>query len=195
MGMKFWRLGERWRELDQSLASSFTKVRGDIAVSFSWLNYLREKDKIHDSRNERNSYFLGKMSAEIRELQREIQILKGQVAKGHARTLERTSQGQVRDVSQPKVIEKKDISPPKPTTIGTSGLRASQLEVLNVLYESDRPLGYNEIARRLGKSEKSIRNMIYELRVAGIGVLDKPIGSREKGFYLDAETKITVSGR
>ncbi len=47
----------------------------------------------------------------------------------------------------------------------------------------------------LGKKKKSIRNLIYELREKKINVRSKPVGIRKKGFFLDREEKIRVSGR
>ena len=71
----------------------------------------------------------------------------------------------------------------------------AEIEVLNLLYHSDRPISYENIVKIVGKKEKSIRNLICEIRRKGIEVLDKPIGIKQKGFYLPAEEKIKVSGR
>ena len=71
----------------------------------------------------------------------------------------------------------------------------AELEILNVLFHSDKPVSYERVAKIVGKKEKSIRNLIYEIRRKGIDVLTKPIGIRQKGFYLPAEEKIKVSGR
>ena len=63
------------------------------------------------------------------------------------------------------------------------------------MYHADRPFSYEEMAKMLGKKKKSIRNLIYELREKNINVKSKPTGVRKKGFYLDKEEKIKVSGR
>jgi biotin operon repressor len=76
-----------------------------------------------------------------------------------------------------------------------SSLSGSQLELLNVLYEADRPLSYGDLSKILNKKSKSIRNLIYELREAGLEVKSRFIGLRTKGFFLTKETKILVSGR
>jgi biotin operon repressor len=76
-----------------------------------------------------------------------------------------------------------------------SSLSGSQLELLNVLYESDRPLSYSDLSKILNKKSKSIRNLIYELREAGVDIKSRFIGIRTKGFFLTKETKILVSGR
>lgn len=183
--------------LQEMMKTSFARVRGDISLLSSWVKYLKERDDLHNTRHERMSYFVGKMSAEIDDLKAEVARLQNQMSSGQVRTYERTDKGQVEDMSRDQHQRQTLPSRAKPVAAlpGPAGLRGSQLEVLHLLYDSDRPLGYDEIARRLEKSEKSIRNLIYELRVAGIKVKDKPIGLREKGFFLDSETKIGVSGR
>lgn len=79
--------------------------------------------------------------------------------------------------------------------IDRSSMTESQLELLNLLYHSDKPLSYLDIAGIVGKKEKSVRNLVYEIREKGINVLSKSIGARTKGFYLNKEEKIKVSGR
>ncbi len=86
-------------------------------------------------------------------------------------------------------------TPKKLSVLDKKAFAGAELEVLNVLYHSDRPISYERIAKIVGKKEKSIRNLIYEIRRKGIDVLTKAIGIRQKGFYLEQEEKIKVSGR
>ncbi|MCX6710404.1 MAG: hypothetical protein NTV63_05665, partial [Candidatus Woesearchaeota archaeon] len=123
-----------------------------------------------------------------------------------------TSAGHLRDMSrEEEIIENphpKQETKPKtainnpesitdniPESFDRSRFPASELEIIKTLYYYERPLSYGDIAKSLGKKEKSIRNLICELRKKGIEILDKPIGIREKGFYLSGKAKITISGR
>jgi chromosome segregation ATPase len=125
--------------------------------------------------------------------------MKNDLSLGQDRTPQGTSQGQVKDIS----LEENNVSPTgKPeilpvsrVKINKSSLTGSQIELLDVLYGSDRPLSYNELARILNKKSKSVRNLIYELRDKGIGVESRFVGLRKKGFFLDNESKIVLSGR
>jgi biotin operon repressor len=94
---------------------------------------------------------------------------------------------------EPIIISEKNVS--EKTFVSKSSLSGSQLELLNVLYDSDRPLSYSDLSKILNKKSKSIRNQIYELRDSGIEVKSRFIGLRTKGFYLTKETKIMISGR
>ncbi|MCX6711100.1 MAG: hypothetical protein NTZ02_03350 [Candidatus Woesearchaeota archaeon] len=121
-----------------------------------------------------------------------------------------TSTGQVRDKSTEKLktfsrearaqkIEKleyeQEMSEDSGAHFDRSMFLPSELEVIKTLYYSERPIGYAEIAKLLGKSGKSIRNIICDARKKGIEILDKPIGIRDKGFYLSGKAKVLVSGR
>ena len=94
----------------------------------------------------------------------------------------------LKDKSKVKKTEKIQV-------IDKDSLTGSQIELLNIFYHSDRPLGYKDLKKIVGKKKKSIRNLIYELRDKGIKINYKPIGIRTRGFYLNKEEKIKVSGR
>lgn len=83
----------------------------------------------------------------------------------------------------------------KKENIGQKELTQGQKQLLRILFQSPTPMGYKEIARAVIKKEKSVRNMVYELREKGFEIKDKPIGFRKKGFYIDKEEKIRISGR
>ena len=79
--------------------------------------------------------------------------------------------------------------------IGKHEFTGSEMELINIFYRADRPLSYQDLSKLLGKKDKSIRNLIYELRAKKVLVKSKPIGIRTKGFFLEKEEKIRVSGR
>jgi len=121
-----------------------------------------------------------------------------------------TSTGQVRDKSEKRIMAfsraagvkkietpeyEREMSEDSGAHFNMSMFLPSELEVIKTLYYSERPIGYAEIAKLLGKSGKSIRNIICDVRKKGIEILDKPIGIRDKGFYLSGKAKVLVSGR
>jgi biotin operon repressor/ribosomal protein L29 len=189
-----------WQAMDNALSQSFGRLKNETSLIFSWLHYFREKDRIHDDRYLYAQQQLEKRGSQIDRLREEMMSVKAemlalrmsQTSSGHARTQEGTIKGQLRDMSpaenKPKIAQKTSF-------FDKTQLRGSELELMQMLYHSDRPLSYNEIAKRLSKSEKSIRNLVYELRRKGVDVKAQPIGVREKGFYMTAQTKIAVSGR
>ncbi len=185
---------DRWKELDQTLTHSFEKIKTERKLIFSWINHLRKKEMENAHQFEQLNFKLGEHEATINQLQAEMTLIK-QFLLSQKQT-SGTSQGQIKDMSRdvsetPKLIEK----PQSDIKLAAQNLRGAELEVLQLLYHIDRPLGYEEIASRLSKSEKSIRNIVYELRKFGIDIKSKPIGAREKGFYLDKALKMELSGR
>lgn len=132
--------------------------------------------------------------------------------KGHVRTQKRTLKGQEEDTSSvkrtsPSLLPTNNLSTSVPLAKevevkadhiiakSKSSLNGSQVELLNVFYEADRPLSYNDLAKILGKKNKSVRNLIYEIREKGIDIKSRFVGLRKKGFYLTNEQKIKLTGR
>lgn len=199
--IRFFKKGDRWEALKNAISSSFSKVRYDLQHVFAWISYFKQKHEHNDYQHHVLKNHLGEHRNAIIYLHDEIELLKNKIKlmeidakrpQGQLRTIQRTSQGQVKDMS----LKKKDISKDTKThVIDKSSLTGSQVELLNLLYHSDKPLSYEMIAKLLGKKEKSIRNLIYELREKGTNIETKPIAPRTKGFYLGREEKIKVSGR
>jgi len=190
----------RWYRLDQLLKHYFSKIKEDIHNLSLWIHHFKEK---HDH-NEYHHYIFNEelkyhksmifhLHKKVDNLKNELETLK--LEKGQVRT----SQGQVKDMSpetkdMPK-IEKTTKTPQETKVIDKESLAGSHIELLNLLYHSDKPLAYEDISRILGKKEKSVRNLVYELREKGTTIHDKQIGIRKKGFFLPSEEKIRVSGR
>jgi len=202
---------------------AFSKVDKDIKHLQLWVNHLNEKSEdVKESHHEHKNitkkdisninkwlHYLYSHSNELQKFVKEctnflINLQKKhteiierleKLEQGQLRTPERTSQGHLKD----KSLKFKDISKPekneKIEVLDRGSFTGTQIEMLNILYHSDRPLSYGDIAKLVGKKKKSIRNIIYELRVKGVKINDKAVGIRKKGFYLDKEEKIKVSGR
>lgn len=98
--------------------------------------------------------------------------------KGQQRTQPEQTQGQR---AEPRIVPKV--------------LNQAQEELLAVFYRNTEPHDYRELARQLNKKEKTVRNLIYELREKGIGIYSCHIGNRKKGFYISEEEKLKISGR
>ena len=187
-------LNERSKEIDR-YKEHLTLTKEDVKNLNTWIEYLENRH------NDTHSFILDlhKNDKELFERVKELEEFKKKnekVYEGQVGTLQGTSQGQVRDKSPEEVPKEVEVKKPKKLSIlDKESFTGAELEVLNVLYSSDRPVSYEKISKIVGKKEKSIRNLIYEIRRKGIDVMTKPIGIRQKGFYLPAEEKIKVSGR
>ena len=178
--------------LEQHVVHALERVKAEKGLIFSWLHYFKEKDKLHEERyarlqrsEERYQEHIASLREDIFSLKTELHQLR--TRQGHVRTQQGTSQGHEKAVAKPKELHEKPLN--------TSALSGSELEILRLLYHADKPLSYQDIAKQTAKSEKSIRNIIYELRKKGIVIKAVPVGIRQKGFYLDSKTKVLVSGR
>lgn len=114
---------------------------------------------------------------------------------GHSRTPKRTSEGHPGTSERTTKDTKKDTREEEIKVIDKTALSASQKELLDLLYREAEPLDYKRIAHLLRKKEKSIRNLIYEVREKGVDIKDTHIGFRKKGFYIEQAEKLRISGR
>lgn len=172
------------RDIEEKISKSFDNIKEDMSNVASWVNHFIERHEATE--------------IEIRGIRKELAALKGQINtfQGQVRTSQRTTEDISKDMSFVKKDVKRDVKKmEKPEIFDKSLLAKSHLELLALLYHSDRPLSYEEMSKRLNKTTKSIRNLIYEMRKRGLEVSDKPIGLRQKGFYITKEVKIKVSGR
>ncbi|MEM0230939.1 MAG: hypothetical protein QXW00_01400 [Candidatus Woesearchaeota archaeon] len=155
---------------------------------------------------EKNAEILTELSRKVQELERELKEVREEAEKSG--TDNGTCPGHVRDTLQNeknfqkiekvrKELKERSVEMPLASedSLKTFRFTAGELEVLKVLHYTEKPISYSEIAKLVGRSEKSIRNIICELRKKGIEILDRQIGNREKGFYLAAKTKLLISGR
>ena len=81
---------ERLRGLDRALRQSFGRLKDETSIIFSWLHYLREKDRVHDDRYYFAQQQLEKYDSKMSKLQDEIHAIKSEIL-----TL-KMDQGQVR---------------------------------------------------------------------------------------------------
>jgi len=182
-------------------------MKGQLDSHSSRISELKEGQRKLAEAMEKNAEILEKLSRRIAEMEEKASELQGKITEMSG-TSQGTRPGHVRDKSEEeKKIQRneknqvqiqgmgEDSGFPSENHIVVSRFTPSELEVIRVLHYTEKPLGYSEIAKLVGKSEKSIRNTICELRKKGIEILDRPIGNREKGFYLAAKTKLLISGR
>jgi biotin operon repressor len=173
----------------------------DIENISKWIEHLREE-------NNKLKKFMGEVSKYLIEFNKGYKSMDERI-----KELEKRTQGQEkiieRTIEDNKDIERTDIKGQIEGQLGQQiskrirpikvldkkALTTSQEELIHLLYQSEEPLEYARIAHILRKKEKSIRNLIYEIREKGIKIKDCPIGYRKKGFYLNAEEKLKVSGR
>lgn len=205
-------LHEKNIHLERSHGSHVDVTKRDITSITRWIHYLnRHNLELQGYLKDLTGHLISLQNKDtellerIHSLESKLEEYKSELSLGQARTQEGTSKGQVEDksssVSLPLSRPDPVISVPliKETqdkiSINKSSLTGSQIELLQVLYESDRPLSYNDLARILNKKGKSVRNLIYELRDKGIDVGSRFVGLRKKGFYLTSENKVKLSGR
>jgi hypothetical protein len=69
---------KRWHNLQKALSHSFSRIKSETSLIFSWLHYFREKDKVHDERHYHTQQQLQHHSKEIDRLKDEIFALKSE---------------------------------------------------------------------------------------------------------------------
>ena len=69
----------RWRKLDNALSGTFRKVKEDISVSFSWINYFKELESHQEKKFKKIVHHLTQHQLKIRELEHEIVRLKAHI--------------------------------------------------------------------------------------------------------------------
>lgn len=182
-------------------AHEISLTKKDIDDIKQWLGYLHtHTGELKKHASETHDYLM-KIDSQHRILLGRLERIEADMKKGQTGTPQGTFKGQTRDMKTEDkiqiVLEKPKVLQRAKQFIGfdKNSLTGAEVEVVNLLYHSDRPLSYDEIANRLGKKEKSIRNLIYEVRRKGIDVQDRPVGVKEKGFFLSKEAKLSVTGR
>lgn len=185
-----------------------SQLNSDVSIHEREISELKKNQESMINAMERNSRIISELTYRIEDMKK-MAAIKAKEPETELGTCPGTSAGQTRDKSiEPKKIYRREPKPEKTAEINADEIAEStgapfdrgkflqsELEVIKALYYSERPMGYDEIAKLLGKSGKSIRNIICDVRRKGIEILDKPIGIREKGFYLSGKAKVLVSGR
>ena len=184
-------------------------VRGELSSQHSEISELRKNQHSMISALEKNAVIISELSKKIKNTENALSERPIE-QENQLGTCPGTSTGQVRDKSEKRIMAfsraagvkkietpeyEREMSEDSGAHFNMSMFLPSELEVIKTLYYSERPIGYAEIAKLLGKSGKSIRNIICDVRKKGIEILDKPIGIRDKGFYLSGKAKVLVSGR
>ena len=195
-------LHEKNQHLERSHNSHIDVTKRDLTSITRWIHYLnRHNIELQSYLKDLTGHLISlqkkdtELLERIHSLEAKLEKYKNDMSLGQVGTPERTTSGQVKDKSSlsskvPLVTDTR-----KKVTISKSSLTGSQIELLQVLYDSDRPLSYSDLARILNKKSKSVRNLIYELRDKGIDVESRFVGLRKKGFYLTSDNKIKLSGR
>lgn len=204
-------LHEKHNNLEKSHSSHVELTRKELESVARWIKFLHD----HSVDLQKNLVAVENLakgeSQRNADLKKKVDFLESEVEsiKGHLRTQQGTSTGQVQDKSHdihlkkivpsvedhPLLIVPEERESASHVMINKSALNGAQLELLRILYEADRPLSYGDLAKILNKKGKSIRNLIYEIREKGVNIESRFVGLKKKGFYLTREQKIKVSGR
>jgi DNA-binding CsgD family transcriptional regulator len=181
-------LHEKNTDLEMLHSSHVELTRNELSSINRWIKYL------HDHSVELRR-FAGELTFQLKsaneynvELKKRLDLLEQELStiKGHLRTQDRTRTGQGQDtsienipkvehkpvvhqvVNQNPIIISQNDSATSGVLINKSALNGAQLELVRILYDSDRPLSYSDLAKILNKKGKSIRNLIYEIRDKGV---------------------------
>ena len=199
---------EKSSHLEKNHANHVEITRQDMQNISKWLHFLNSHTiQVKKYFGEMNN-IMENLSKRDDEILKELDKLKEDildVKQGQLRTPERTIEGHVptsKDMSFKDVpVARYVLSEPKNTLkvkdiyINKGTFTGSQLELIDILYNSDRPLSYSELATITGKQKKSIRNLIYEVRDKGLQIENKFVGLRKKGYYFSESVKVKLSGR
>jgi biotin operon repressor len=157
-------------------------------ISKETTNYIFEMHK-----NQQDVF--GKIQEIEKKLEEKEKDMSQKDKTGQQRTSEDITTKFEGQVPLKRIPEEKIIPKPEVKRLDKKEMTASQLELLETLYNAQEPLDYKSLAEYLNKKEKSIRNLIYELREKGVKIKASNIGFRKKGFYLKEEEKLKISGR
>jgi biotin operon repressor len=208
-------LHEKNSDLERSHSTHVELTKGEISSINRWVKYLHDHSVELRRYTTELAFELKSANENNYELKKRLDVLEHELSsiKGQIRTQDRTRTGQGQDMSAEiippvehkqvvhQVVNKNPIiisqneSRSSEVLINKSSLNGAQLELVRVLYDSDRPLSYSDLAKILNKKGKSIRNLIYEIREKGVNIESRFVGLKNKGFYLTKDQKIGLSGR
>ncbi len=171
---------------------------------------LKSKESLEERLELSSSNFTELKNIQI-ELKNLIQEFKGSV-KGqfhYKRVTRRTCRdtsgtrlGHVRDMrnfqenlQKQEITHEKEQETKQDISFLLDTLTITERELLGILYRHSEPLSYRDLSRMLGRSKKTVRNTIYELRRKGLPILDRYLLPKEKGFFITKELKLELSGR
>jgi hypothetical protein len=82
----FRKADEKWHKLDQALIQSFTRIKNETSLVFSWIRYLKEKDRVHDERHlsyqqqlQNHSSHISNHRSQIENHHAQIEKMKGEL--------------------------------------------------------------------------------------------------------------------
>ncbi|MFH1181576.1 MAG: hypothetical protein V1702_01330 [Candidatus Woesearchaeota archaeon] len=82
----FRKADEKWHKLNQALVQSFSRIKNETTLVFSWIHYLKEKDKLHDDRHlyhqqklQSHGSLLENHHSQIEKIKDEIFALKSEI--------------------------------------------------------------------------------------------------------------------
>jgi biotin operon repressor len=194
-------------ELSKSHHEKHIEVsKQEIKNAALWIEHLKKDIEQMKKISKETTNYIFEMHNNQQNVLEKIQELEKRMNEKDKDMSEKDNTGQVR-ITQDKLIEPKGHVPlkripeeelvqkPEIKVLEKEELTTSQIELLETLYSAKEPLDYKSLAEYLNKKEKSIRNLIYELREKGVKIKASNIGLRRKGFYLKEEEKLKISGR
>jgi DNA-directed RNA polymerase specialized sigma24 family protein len=207
-------------DLKESLKLAFNKIRNDFNVVYKWLNYIRKKEEQLETNqsdlikynNENKEKLVGWMTDIVSENNNKNKKLYDWV-----QYLNKENESLKKDISKlgeyvmdlhkemKEVFEKIESLENKPVVnneeellsgiVIDENLTKSEKELLDLLYLSETPLRYQDIANRLGLNYGTVKNRVYKIKKKGFKI-DFDVGfDGEKQLFLDKDEKLRISGR
>src|SRR3989338_7405429 len=161
-------------EMHKRVSESFSRVKKDIDKIGGWISHLDHHKKTHDSR--------------IEELERRILAVEHHL-RGSA-TIERSSVqsfNRVQSRSNQSFMNVQSLS---------DKITPKEKNVILCLLESDFPLEYSMLAKKLGISVITTRRHINDIKKSGFNIEERmDVNTKRKVFFIKNEIKRAILGK
>lgn len=192
--MVFWffskkRIDKRIDELHVNMADSFKNLKKDMNGTVQWIEHFKTKHEAHDENIKSLHRRVNSLEEAYNELRDSLNV------KGSVRTFMNV---RTDDLISPINVENEPSDRSRPfmnvrtfmNVATVENLTAAQRNIVAFLIYSAEPMGYDDIAKKLGLSEVTIRRHISDMRRFGFKIYEKvSVKSRKKLFYFDEKSK------
>ncbi len=175
----------------------------ELSKLASRLDMLESRISQTESFIKRNSDDIADLSSQLSELSEiknsvhDLVVIFKEHLKKDTSGHEKDTSGHEKDMSRYTGHVKKSVIEKEKTDFSFSpdSFSPSELYLLRLLVNSNKPLTYSELSRITGRKEKTIRNLIYLLRLKHMPIRSILTSSREKAFFVEDSLKVVLSGR
>jgi len=79
--------------------------------------------------------------------------------------------------------------------VDSGDLTTSEADLMKLLYLTEKPLRYEDIAKKLGLNYGTVKNRVYKIKKKGYDLHFEMASDGEKMFFLPVHEKLKLSGR